>query len=263
MNRILQSAVPAALSVLVGCASNPPLPPLAQQADVLLILVGGNSEAGQEKKGMKKLYFGYERADDSPIVKSLGKSDGEQRRTIAVRYFSWTGDNEFHPGLLPGHWNWIFGGSDYIRDAVPELAEVPRRYKRVVVAGWSNGGATAYELACSLTASQPDAVSLLITLDPVAWTTRTCKDMAGTFRRPASAWINVYTASGPGNRLRTSNIIAFVGRAWDDHFPSGVDFRATNPVQLLPNSDHGDTDRMWTDVVEHSTVFTAWRASRP
>lgn len=193
------------------------------------------------------------------IVQTLAKTDSDQRRTIAVRYFSWTGDNELHPGLLPGHPNWIFGGSTYIRRAVPELDEVPRSYRRVVIAGWSNGGATAYELACSLTHSQPDAVSLLITLDPVAWTTRTCKAMTGAFRRPASAWINVYTASGPGNRLRTSNIIAFLGRAWDKHFPSGIDFRA-HADHLLPNSDHGDTDRMWAEVVERDAVLTAWRA---
>ncbi|MEO7852925.1 MAG: hypothetical protein ABIR94_11830 [Rubrivivax sp.] len=261
MENVDRSVVLAALSVLAGCSVNPPLPAMAPQADILLIVVGGNSEAGNETKGMRKLYFGHDKVQESPIVETLTKTDGD-RRSIAVRYFSWTGDNEGNRDWRPGHPNWIFGGSTYIRQAVPELAAVPQSYRRLVIAGWSNGGATAYELACSLTNSSPDAVSMLITLDPVAWTTQTCKDMTGTPRRPARKWINVYTASGPGNRWRTTNIIAFFGRAWDEHFPAGADIRANNADQLLPDTDHGDTDQMWAKVVVPDPDLAAWLAAK-
>lgn len=262
MKCILKSIALASLLALVGCASNPPLPPLQHpQADVLLIVVGGNSEAGDEKKGMRRLYLGHEKADESPIVQTLAKTDTEQRRSVAVRYFSWTGDNELHPGLLPGRPNWIFGGSTYIQRSVPELDDVPQKYRRLVIVGWSNGGATAYELACLLTSSRRNSVSLLITLDPVAWTTRTCRDKGGASRRPASEWINVYTASGPGNRFRTSNVIAFLGRAWDENFPASSRARA-HADHLLPNSDHGDVDRMWNEVVEQDSVISRWRSDR-
>lgn len=264
MGRTAKCLTLASLHLLLGCTSNPPLPPLVRpEADVLLIIIGGNSESIDSKsghrRGMRKLYFGHDKADESPIVQTLAKTEAGQRRTVAVRYFSWTGDNEFHPGILPGHANWILGGNTYIQKAVPEIGDVPSRYRRLVIAGWSNGGATAYELACLLTSTQADAVSLLITLDPVAWTTRECRSPSGASRRPATGWINVYTASGPSNRLETGNIVAFVGRAWDGHFPRGIAVRA-HADELLPNSNHGDTDRMWTEFVEQSGMLSTWRA---
>jgi hypothetical protein len=245
--------------LLTGCGTTRRPEPLAPiNPDVLLVIVGGNSEF-THKQGMRQIYDGHDDAQKSYIVESLAKGPSGAARSVAVRYFSWTGDNEWETSRLPVRPNWIFGGSEYIHEQIQP--DFPRAPARIVIAGWSNGAATAYELACKLTASHREEVSLLVTLDPVAWTTRTCTATDGAPRKPAATWINVYTKSSPVNRFKVpGNWFAFFGSAWNATFPREKAARGDFD-ERWPSTNHGDVARMWKEAVEPSNEFKQWRST--
>ena len=140
----------------------------------------------------------------SDVKKALGSDVQFQHR-----YYAWTGDKGNNSDCLPGNSEWL-DGSKHIRADWPELLRsAPNR--KIVIVGWSNGAATAYELACSISKLGSERVSLLVTLDPVSRLTEPtdyCLRENGTLIRPARMWIGVYTrSSGLDAITETGNII--------------------------------------------------------
>ena len=214
---------------------------------VLLILIGGNSESLGEG-GIMKIYGGRTGFASSYLASMFRDKVKLDPQKVLPFYYRWTGDDEDHPGFLPGHWRWITGGDERIATSLDEVLRSRGPAHQTVILGWSNGGATAYDLSCSLTKQRP--VDLLITLDPVSWTTQSCPDAV------AKRWINVYTASGPADRLNSGNIIALLGKAWDnDYLPS----QPTSVDRLSP-ANHGETQRMLEKVVVDGLTFREWAA---
>lgn len=241
------------IHMLVACATFTEQPLAPPRPDLVLILVGGNSERSNHN-GLYHLYGGKDKKKaDMPIVAELAGRLGTHADSVSVHYFSWTGDPEDDQSFLPGHWNWITGGSGVIQKQVPALAATPKTASLAVV-GWSNGGATAYELACDLSRTSAERVGLLVTLDPVAWTTQPCTTDSGGPRRPAKEWISVYTHSAPSSRFEFGNIVALFGRAWNDSFPPDP----PTDLAYLPNANHGDTLRMWNEKVLISEALKRW-----
>ena len=190
-----------------------------------------------------------------PLVKNLATQLDIEPADVSFHYFSWTGDQEGHKGFLPGHASWITGGSERIQQWLPQLKEPLQPDQRIAIIGWSNGGATAYELSCDLSRLNPGSVSLLITLDPVSWTTTPCEATKGEPQRVAKTWVNVYTRSTWVDRFKLSNIIALFGKAWDDNFPTVK----ADDLLLLEGSNHGDVLDMWSKKALKSEKFTQWK----
>lgn len=254
MNRTLALII---CVLLVGCADLAPqnLSPAAPK--LILILVGGNSESISHG-GIKDLYKGAAaQKAESTVIKDLAAVLKISPDDVSVHYFSWTGDAEDQKGILPGHWNWITGGSALIQDQLPQIRNDPSNRPKISIVGWSNGGATAYELSCDLTKRFSNNVSLLITLDPVAWTTTPCVAVDGTPLRVASNWIDAYTHSSMLNRFQFGNIIALFGRAWNDNFPP----LKADDIQLVPDTNHGATLTMWKSKVITSPALKKWAES--
>lgn len=223
-------------------------------AQLVLILVGGNSES-IHRGGIWELYSGKSNPkSDMTIVSDLANKLAISPDQIDVHYYSWTGDSEDHKCFLPGHWNWITGGSSLIQEQLPVLKSHPESRPRIAIVGWSNGGATAYELSCDLSKLFPEAVSLLVTMDPVSWTTNRYSDASNSPSRVAQNWINVYTRSNFRDRLFFGNIVALIGRAWNDSLPS----TGADDLIFLEGANHGDTKRMWKEKVLDSEVLNRW-----
>ena len=202
---------------------------------------------------MWELYKGRDNAHDARLLKSIREITDLKKDEIAAYYFSWTGDNEDHrTSFLPGHWNWIWGGANYIAKSLKLVLDQSAGKSSLLIVGWSNGGATAYELACTLgTRHQQD--SLLVTLDPVSWTTKPCNHYSNDSIKTPRNWITVFTESHLSERLKFGNIIALFGRAWDDdHLPS-----CPTAAYKLASHNHDDTIAMWESVIEKK-IFKKW-----
>lgn len=248
MKRLACLAFALSAALLAGCSTVHPVPAPEPHTRLVLVLVGGNSESVTEG-GVWKLY----RSGCADARTRLPRTLPVEAGAVATHYYSWTGDDErYRERLLPGHWDWITGGAARIEQSLaPVLAATPGTFQLAIV-GWSNGGATAYELACRLALRRP--ADLLVTLDPVAWTTRPCADHTGGRLQTPPNWLHVYTASTGPDHFDPSNIIAFFGRAWDEaRLPS-------RPAELHPlkPANHGDTCEMWDGRVLPSATFRAW-----
>ena len=113
------------------------------------------------------------------------------------------------------------------------------------------------QLAAAIAAKQDTSfkpVDLLVTLDPVARLT------PRPARSGARRWMNVYTRSEWGSRFLLSNIIAFVGGAWNK-----IDSSKTHePVfQVCMTGNHGDTKEMWSIIAESELIVDWGRQTRP
>jgi hypothetical protein len=216
---------------------------------VLLVGVGGNSECFGADSGMKDVL------NRGAPIEGLAYALNVEPSEVVYRYFSWTGEANGGIGCLPGYWDWITGGSGHILDTLnSELGKFPT----VVIVGWSNGGATAYELACAMAKTSRRA-ALLVTLDPASWTTRPCRaDASERPLKPARHWIAVYTKSQGRAALDPSNVIALVGHAWNDERFIGT---ASSLIKLEPGT-HGQASCMWRKCVLNDPVLTTWPGGR-
>jgi hypothetical protein len=243
--------------LLTACATAPiPATPPPSQPKLILVLVGGNSEAIHDG-GLWKLYKGSLHTNVKyGLLTNLEAQTKLARSDIATYYFSWTGDDESQRETwFPSHGSWITGGAAWIEKSMRGvLSSNPSA--EVAIFGWSNGGATAYELACTLSAKR--APGLLVTLDPVSWTTRPCAYYSAGRTLSPAPWINVYTSSGLLSRLNAGNIIALIGRAWDaDKLPSEP---PSGSLHKSDDTNHGATEAMWVKVLKDE-AFVKWAAS--
>ena len=255
--------IAALLVAIVGCLSD--VPGVAAESKVLLVVVGGNSECHRDKG----LWLLNQPGGKGEVTKRIAEKLRVPIGEVETHYFSWTGDPEDHPGCIAGKADYISQAHRYIREALAKPLQVPGR--ELVIVGWSNGGSTAYEMACQLSRASPERVSLLVTLDPVSrinrWNAATdpqnkCElpGTGGKRVRPAKTWIGVYTRSTGWASWRPSNIIALAGGAWNNTYPDLPANRA-RPLMLLQPADHGDVGRMWQCVLR-SDAMRAWAERR-
>lgn len=203
---------------------------------VLLLLVGGNSECS----GSNGLWPIREQ-----VAADFASHVGLPRDRVSTDYVAWTGDPGDHSGCLPGSLQYV-SGHLAIASRIASYG-APDSNRLLAVVGWSNGGATAAQLSDYLNAQRGAAqVDLLVTLDPVS---RLTKPPANS---GAKTWLNVYTRSEGLDKLRSDNIIAAAGGAWDG-LP-GPDL-----VECM-RGNHGEAARMWGAVVVPSAQFKAWSA---
>lgn len=219
-------------------------------AKMTLVLIGGNSECTGDK-GLWPLR--EEMLNDFAQV--IGSKD--KLSDISTLYFSWTGDPGGHPGCLPGRPDYLEGGKERIIQALSGHNMIGPNAPPLAVVGWSNGGATAMQLAAAIAARKEPSfkpVDLLVTLDPVARLTSRPE------RSGASQWLNVYTRSKWFNRFLFTNIIAFVGGAWNE-----IDSSKTHEpaFQACMIGNHGDTNEMWSIIAESKPLADWGSQIRP
>ena len=233
------------LMLLSGCGTfndrriDPAFNFVAPQATDTVIFIGGNSE-----------YRGggvWDRKYD--MVENLAYTLGYGARidTISRVYYSWTGDDPGTGTLLPSN-------LDYLDGQVRIADELQRKGyllgSSLIVIAWSNGGKTAVQLS-NVLATRAHKVSLLVTFDPVSTLTGRSESA------DVDSWLDVYPRSGFWARFLKSNIIAWIGGAWNDLEGKGY-------VSLKMNDcivgDHNDVTPMWDRAVQ-SQAFRTWAES--
>lgn len=240
-NTLFRCTVAIAVAALAGCAFRGNQRDESFQHDttprrVTLVLVGGNSECS----GTHGLW-----PVRDTIASDIARSLGLQRNEISTDYVTWTGDSSSSPGCLPGHPNYLQGQIKIARSL--QARGALHVSSELIVVGWSNGGATAAQVSRYLSPAAYEAtVDLLVTLDPVSFLTKRPDDAR------AGTWINVYTRSAWTKRLRTGNVIAAFGGAWND-----FKMRVPHVSYCMPGN-HGDVERMWRHVVVRSPAFHDW-----
>ena len=111
-------------------------------------------------------------------------------------------------------------------------------------------GETAYELP-----RMPDArVGLLVNIDPVSWTRRTCDRRRVRGLTHHTPGINFHSRRGWFGRLRASNAVAFLGGAWSR------DLRLARPwsLQRFTPCSRGEAWRVWREGAAGDRTFQAW-----
>ena len=151
-----------------------------------LMIIGGNSECSADK-GLWAI-----RED---IASRIAASLGIERKALSTIYFAWTGEEPGKGSCLPG-FDYL-DGEDKIYNQIAQKGLLSS--KKLIVVGYSNGGATAADLSRLIKKNTADhrKVDLLITLDPVS-------RLTGGYRpSDAETWLNVYTRS-KNSRTTTS-----------------------------------------------------------
>lgn len=229
--------------VLLGaCATPAPplLPPSGFQrtapAKAQLIYVGGNS---QHCEGNARQLLGNWRTVADDIARQLGVGVEEINR----HYYSWTGDTfDQGAGCVPNPFQGIWEGQLRMLAHLDALEALNDPTQLIVIVGYSNGGATAFDLAEAL-CTRGQHVSLLVTLDPVSRLGPRAEHLG------AETWLNVF--------IEAHSLIIFTGRPWRGNAPE------SSLNRLVLDARHGDVDKMWAEVAQ-SDQFTAWgAATRP
>lgn len=226
--------------VLLGaCATPAPplMPPAGFQrsapAKVQLIYVGGNS---QHCDGNARQLLGHWRtvADDIAGALAIGVEE------INRHYYSWTGDTfDQGAGCVPNPFQDIWEGQRRMLTHLDALETFDDPTQLIVIVGYSNGGATAFDLADALCA-RGQHVSLLITLDPVSRLGPRAEHLG------AQTWLNVF--------IEAHSLIIFSGRPWRGNAPE------SSLNRLVLDARHRHVDRMWAEVAR-SDQFAAWGAA--
>lgn len=200
-----------------------------------LVLIGGNSECTADK-GIWLLR--------PTITDDIAAGLGVDKSTMSLHYFGWTGDLPGTGGCLPETWDYVHG-----QDAILRALELdPLLYtKPLIVVGWSNGGATANQLAALISSDKkPRGVDLLVTLDPVSFFSKRQEPSKST------VWQNVYIRSKSfwSKFNDFGNFYSGIGGAWDDFGPAS---------QPCIEANHGDVWLMWNEVIRQDK-FGSWVA---
>lgn len=201
-----------------------------------LMIIGGNSECSADK-GLWAI-----RED---IASRIAASLGIERKALSTIYFAWTGEEPGKGSCLPG-FDYL-DGEDKIYNQIAQKGLLSS--KKLIVVGYSNGGATAADLSRLIKKDTADhrKVDLLITLDPVS-------RLTGGYRpSDAETWLNVYTRSKNfwDRVFNSSNEIAGWGGAWNQ-FDGPI-------LQKCIQGNHHDSANMW-DAAILSAQFEEWSA---
>lgn len=225
-------------ALLGACATPAPplLPPPGFQrtapAKVQLIYVGGNS---QHCDGAARQLLGHWRTVADDIARALGVGVEEINR----HYYSWTGDTfDQGAGCVPNPLQDIWEGQRRMLAHLDALEALNDPTQHIIIVGYSNGGATAFDLADAL-CTRGQHVSLLVTLDPVSRLGPRAEHLG------AQTWLNVF--------VEAHSLIIFTGRPWRGNAPE------SSLNRLVLGARHRHVDRMWAEVAQ-SDQFAAWGA---
>jgi hypothetical protein len=200
-----------------------------------IVYVGGNS---QHCDGNQSQLLGIWREVAQDVAAALNL----QLEQIDRHYYSWTGET-FDPrreNCLPNPLrDNIWYGENHIEGALADQGVLADASKPLIIVGYSNGGATAFDVAARLCRNKRHPVSLLVTLDPVSRLTRRADTLG------AETWLNVY--------VDRHDAVIFTGGPWRGNAPEARLNRLVHPAR------HGNVHLLW-DAVSESDAFGEWGA---